>query len=459
MGLKSAKYGVKAQLRSRFPEAFKECSSLADARDLGQADREETIVLTDGNVLFMSVPQVASTVDEFTAIITNNLKRAIATSKLTVVVFDEPAHITEAKKEEQRRRDAARQARSVVCSSDLASEVPVDDKYDVAVVEKLPDVHALMSNRGTRNRFIDEVVSRVFLNLEAQNMRWRLAGFTTGDVLFDGVDPRGAARPISEERSPVIFGTNPALAALLAREHPVGEGDLKIADLGRRIRQSAAEGDPALSGLKLSLATTIDTDSLAIETIEEAKRAGEKAQNFNTILCMKERARKREPDGEALSYYTCVDVSMLHTCLQRLMWGINAQPSPVEQRASMTLMAIGWALCGSDFVELKGMRSDVVFEAMPIVSKVHGRVLAKMHAAWSGKREDQEQLQKPLRCLLAECAMKLSDMPRTKKQTLDAVREPDAIPVRRAAWLSSYWNSVEFKGDMADFGFCADSSE
>lgn len=458
MGLKSAKHGVKAQLRARFPEAFREFETLAQARDASQASRAETISIIDGNVLMMSVPKSACTVDDFVGIVTNNLKRAIATCKLTLVVFDEPEHITEAKKEEQRRRDAARQATAVVCSSDVASTVPTSDDYNKAAVERLPDVHVLVSNRGTRNRFFDEIMVRVLHNLESQNTRWRLAGFEVGDILFDGLDERGADRPKSEERLPRIFGTNSSLPPLFLRDVPIGEGDLKLADIGRKVRSLAKDESSSLKGVKLNLATTIDTDSLAIESIEEAKRTAEPASNFNTVICMRERAKKRDSDGEMVSYYLCVDVSMLHALLQKHMFGMNTQPSPMDQRAAITLMAAGWALCGCDFVELKSMRADVVLESMPTVVKLHNRVLQNMHAAWSGKREELHMLEKPIKCLLSLCAMRLSELPRTNKQLVEGVRSPDVIPIRRASWVGAYWNSVEFKDNMDQFGFVSDTS-
>eukprot|EP00966_Prymnesium_polylepis_P016458 379537-Prymnesium_polylepis.1 len=63
-------------------------------------------------------------------------------------------------------------------------------------------------------------------------------------------------------------------------------------------------------------------------------------------------------------------------------------------------MAAGWALCGCDFVELKGMRSDVVFEAMPELVKTRTDSLDKMKYAWTGKREDLLETHLPMKDLL-----------------------------------------------------------
>ena len=88
MGLKSDKNGVKSQLKYRFPQAFKEFSTLVEARDASLTTREETFTCIDGNVLMMSVPQNARTLDSYVAILTTILKKAIATSSLTAVVYD-----------------------------------------------------------------------------------------------------------------------------------------------------------------------------------------------------------------------------------------------------------------------------------------------------------------------------------------------------------------------------------
>jgi len=33
------------------------------------------------------------------------------------------------------------------------------------------------------------------------------------------------------------------------------------------------------------------------------------------------------------------------------------------------------------------------------------------------------------------------------------VRDPDEVILKRLGWLCSYWNSVEHKGNMEEFGF------
>ena len=453
MGLTSkANVGVKAQLRSRFPRAFKNCDSLADARDAASAAREQAIAVIDGNVLIMAVPQRARTYDDYVAVLMSSLKQAIATALVTVVVFDEPDSLTKAKIQEQMKRDHSRASASVACSQDLV-RVPTTDAYSKRDIEAADDVQALVRHRPTRQRFIDEVAMDVLKKLTAQIDRWSLSGHTGGHLLFDGIDPRGADRPFSEKRDPQVVGSSDEAVAAFRRETKIGEGDLKLAWHGRGARAGALQ-DGLLANLKLNMAVTIDTDSFAIELIEEARRAADaNVSPCNTVLCMRERAQKRGREDDREAHYLCCDVALLHDQVQRHMWGISASPSPLEQRAAMTLMVGGWVLCGCDYVDaVKPLRADVVFEAVPEVVR-RPATLARMQAAWAGDRAALQQLERPLQELMTTCCIRLSDMPKVRKTNLLALRSVDSSVLKRASWVAAYWNSVEHSGNLEDCGF------
>eukprot|EP00966_Prymnesium_polylepis_P301132 6958095-Prymnesium_polylepis.1 len=130
MGLHSDKNnGVKAQLRTRFPQAFKEFDDLVEARNASRATREQAYACIDGNVIMMAVPKAATTLDSYIAIVLSSLKKAIATTMLTVVVFDEPDTLTEAKLQEQAKRDSRSLATAVNSSQDLRPS-SLSDEYD-----------------------------------------------------------------------------------------------------------------------------------------------------------------------------------------------------------------------------------------------------------------------------------------------------------------------------------------
>ena len=64
-----------------------------------------------------------------------------------------------------------------------------------------------------------------------------------------------------------------------------------------------------------------------------------------------------------------------------------------------------------------------------------------------------QQLHRPLRELLTVCCSRLSDMPRIKKEKLLDLRNVDESVLKRASWVTAYWNSVEFRGNLDEFGF------
>ena len=272
-------------------------------------------------------------------------------------------------------------------------------------------------------RFFDELAVRVMEKLKDQIERWSRSGHFGGHVVFDGIDARGADRPQGEPRQRGLLSSSDALAALLAREGDAGEGDLKLALMGRRVRalaRATAEESP-LKSARLNLCTTTDTDSFAIELIEEARRSGEPVTPANTLLCMRERAktakRAREDNEEVTGqgYYTVCDVAMLHALLQRHMWGMHRSPTPVDQRAAISLLAAGWGLARCDFVELQPLQAKVVLDSIGEIVKMHTDVVGEMRHAWEGDRAAVERTHAPIKMLMAACASRLMSTPRIKK--------------------------------------------
>lgn len=453
MGLHSDKNnGVKAQLRTRFPQAFREFDDLLDARNASRATRDQAYACIDGNVIMMAVPKAATTLDSYVAIVFSSLKKAIATAILTVVVFDDPDSLTEAKLQEQAKRDSSRQATAVQSSEDLRPPSPSDD-YDKQYISSVQDVHELVFNRKTRMRFFDEVAVTVMDRLQNQIKKWNDSGYAGGHVVFDGIDARGAERPSGDARAPGLLSSSEEAEALFARDVAIGEGDLKLAFVGRTIR-GAANKEGIMKDATLGLCTTIDTDSFAIELIEEAKRRCQaEATPVNTLLCMREKAKRGLADEESKAFYLCCDVALLNELLKRHMWGTYRSPTPVDQRAAITLMVAGWAMCGCDFVELKGMRSDVVFESMPEMVKSRTESVEKMRNAWTGRREDLPETYVPMKELLILCAGRLMEIPRINKKNVPNIRSPNEMVLKQTSWLSSYWNGVEHRGNMEEFGY------
>ena len=136
-------------MRALFPDAFRDYKTLSHAHDAAGALRDETVVCVDGNVLMMAVPMSCRSWEQFINIIFTNIRASLATSLVTVVVFDDPACLTEAKLAEQQKRDNNRKSKEVVSSKDVKTE-QVGDNYNQQYIENIDDVRALITDRQSR---------------------------------------------------------------------------------------------------------------------------------------------------------------------------------------------------------------------------------------------------------------------------------------------------------------------
>ena len=264
MGLKvKGENGVKAMLKREFGPAFHRCDTIEEATAKCRHVRTEVCATVDGNVLMMQAPEEVETFGDYANILTAILRAKVRAAAIVVVVFDEPEALTAAKREEQEARDRRRTKPATYHSEDLPP-IPVDDAYDHAQMIGVRNCRELISSRLARSRFFDAVGAEV---------RRRLENELTAEgavVLFDGLDPRGADRPIGTAREVQLFGAGVGVDEVAAalQHPPIGEGDLKLAVIEESVRRVAAKPEaerPApLRAICVHFAVTIDTDSLAI---------------------------------------------------------------------------------------------------------------------------------------------------------------------------------------------------
>lgn len=468
MGLSSGENGVKSLFRERYGRAFKQLDTLGDLRKALKVERSDVTAVHDGNVAMMTIPKAVVTLDAYVGIFTSMIKKALGSAAVVVVVFDEPEILTHAKREEQAKRDASRTKKLVVCSSDLKT-TPTDDKYGVAQLDAAVDVHDVIGSRPARQRAFDEIGLRTLANIRKVIQTWEADGHGRSVLLFDGLDPRGASRPVDEPRAPALFGTCDELAALLAHA-PAGEGDLKLALVQQKVREIAllpeAERPVAMKNTKLHLSVTIDTDSICIELLEQARRAVENPE-LNTavkgVLAFREPAAKRKhpldrtvADGdEPNASFSCCDYTALFKLIVKDLWG-DVHATPLQQRSSVVLMSAGLALCGSDFTMVKGLRADIVMDVLKSMINQSPALVLLMQAAWEGGRQDVAAMVPALRRLVLLCEGDYKERPRARKACVEAMQEVvynDPAPLLRAAWLCSYWCGAEITGDLHEFGF------
>lgn len=469
MGLAGGPNGPKALFKEKFHQAFKKFQSLKDTREAVGVTRHETLVVVDGNVLVMQVPASVDTFPAYVAVLANQLNGAIQAGEHVVVVFDEPASLTKAKQEEQKARDARRAPQTPVCSDDVVA-VPMNDDYTREILESAEmNLKLLMNHRQARSRFYDGLCVAVIRYLQAN-----MAGDAEWSLTFDGVDPRGADRPIGEKRSPGILSTHPELwEAVLHRQVRIGEGDLKLTDVCERVctapvkaKMPEREGDVVIvyrihgcdttpiDEIKLLLMWTIDTDSFAIELIQQARRAckPEGERNELALLCLREPTRKRKGELPEPAHFNCLDLKVFYKRVETYMFG-TVPPNPERMKLTSALLAASLAMCGCDFLEIRGMRADLVLPIVRDIARNKPEKLALMAGVFTGHAGSVRTAIPALEAVIQEYSENLAGMPRMQKSHMNASNYNE-LQLLRACWISSYWSGFEFK-DVTQWGWPA----
>lgn len=461
MGLKATtNKGAKAYLKENCPRAFREYPDLLDARKDVGASRQQTVVLVDANVLLMQIPSEVTTLATCVDFLWGQIEWALGTGWLTVLVFDEPEAMTNAKKAEQARRDATRVAKEVVCSEDL-EQVPKTDDFSAEDLDQMPNVMPLRDHRPTRMRLYDEIIKRLYAKAKAKADAWNASGNPANHtvLLLDGVDARGADRLPFAPRIVEIVGNEPAVVEAFKRATPIGEGDIKLQLLDERVR-ALATPEGICAGTTLVLTSTIDTDSLMIGALGVARRRVVPFESsVHSLLCMRTppSKRQREEDAErdqvSRAVYLCCDVAMLEGLLQANMWGGGTTPTPEQALYAMMAFAAAAAMCGCDFVDLKGARFDHFYESIADFVKNEPRALGQLARSLSQEMTDtnREAVCGTLTRVCYAASRSMEEKPRYRKQA-GQVHDVDDNTLKRAAWTMLYWSCREHVADEA-WGF------
>ena len=510
MGLPTGPHGVKELVKTRCEGAWRAFPSLQAAREAQGADPSQACCILDGNVLVRQVPTSANSFESYVSIFQRFVEQALRAANTVVVVFDEPKDVSRAKAAEQARRDAQAKKSSIQMSVDLAdSFAPTTDNYDFEVATTA-NPHEVMRSRAARPRLFDTIckytMTTLMLNPKSAHARKVL--------VFDGIDARGASRPFDEAREPAMYSNDDRVASLLTR--PIGtpivaEGDLKLTDVESEI-QFLRDSGRCFESIELMLISTIDTDSIAIELMHQsAKNAARHSPPLEgqrtpprTLLCFREapsRKRKQpqpqpepsstcanadeailaelfgpevpDPDrvrhgggaGSGPATFACFDVAALHASV------VGQLRAPCGFHRHVTaLLAASWALCGSDFVHLKGMRADTVFDTITDLCTdspgfVHS--LRHMEASWEIRRDTDPKTVSLVRDKMVATILqvvegtrdRLMTMPRMGKSvnSINAVLADDheaKAALLKAAWVSVYWSGLQLPDEkLTEWGF------
>ena len=418
------------------------------------------------NVVLMSVPSTVSSFESFVRIVWGFVEWALGTGWLTILVFDEPAAMTNAKRLEQARRDASRNAHSIPCSTDI-DPFPFTDDYTLSDIDALEGILAVRDKRASRSRFYDEVSKQIFEMACEKAEAWNASGKPENKtcILFDGVDIRGCERPAFAAREVGMCSNIPEITEAFKREVAIGEGDLKLQALEDRIR-ILAEPDGLLHGTKLVMASTIDTDSLMISALAVSKRrvsqqSGSSSSNVQSVLCMRSPAapRGQQQGGggggdqlRAYASYLVVDTVMLEACILEHIYGKAAVVDPKQALSTMLALSACAALSGCDFCALSGARFDHFFDSLADFARTEPLALKSFEHCLDA---NDEVARKACHGLLRVCynaSAKMEEKGKRYSKQAKSVSEIDDDTLKRAIWTAAYWIGNEHTADEG-FGF------
>ena len=453
MGLSGGPNGAKAVFLDKFAGAFKNVKRLDDVRTLVGVSRAQTLAVMDGNVMMNAIPKEVDTFQGYVRILSYQINEAIQAAAHVVVVFDEPNAITPAKADEQSHRDQLRRAKVPLCSEDLVATLFDDDYHTNDLLADGCNTKLLMGFRKARPRFFDAVCTELLRKFRAE-----VTGDGAWSLTFDGVDRRGADRGIGVAREAGVLSTDDAFwQPLLARTDPIGEGDLKLTDVTQRVHDASRVEDTPVHGVMLNLVSTIDTDSFVIELLQQnrrERRAEEADRDELTVLCLKERARKRK-DGDDFgteAHYTCCDMQTFHELMLDYFYGTQhlTDGMKMQQPAALALLAASLAFCGCDFVDVKGFRFDL---ALPVVRQMVRTVPEGMDAMglFETARNGNFEAWPILKKFIQDYLTSLKTIPRMKRAKENASAHSEQ-QLMRVLWTCSYWHQQELK-DCAAWGF------
>jgi len=448
MGLSLGDHGVKTHLKNEFPQAFRCVTTLKNELRSLSADRVSVIV--DGNVLFCRFASRDISFDAFVDLVYGHILDLVEKATCVVVAFDEPEHVSIAKAKEQEARDMKRT--SIVASSDLDS-TPSTDAYCLEDLKaKTVDIHKLMfTNRKARSRFIDAVAMEVYERFDARQTILQGMGYTVctafASLCFDGIDSRGGDRPLAERRLPRTVESGKLATHFRSVEHPIGEGDIKLAVATRRFIEA---------GMDHVYLETTDTDSIAIQLMEAVSGSQE---GVCITLAMRENKYVNKKTGIVRpAYYTLCDIPLLASLVCERIIG-RIERCHARRLHCMRSLVFLFCLAGCDFVcgglpALKG-RADVAMETMQTYYRERETAQSNV---WN---LDDQNMALANVSTNAEELVTIALSVVSKKKTLGGRKSLVGInPVEficKGVWCLAYWSNLR-EYDPVAFGFASSST-
>ena len=235
---------------------------------LADADRSRIATVRDGNVMLMGLPSGVQKFDDIVTFVENSLNRALATTRVVVVTFDNPAHVPDTKGATQLKRDASSKSNQKLQTlvDDFLGRFPQGCSFQD--LSDLPNCQPLIKARSTRYVLFDAIMAAVYRRVMAWNVPEDASRMA---LLIEGFDLRGALRPLDEasifsKRTPSHAMVNRCVFDHLGWHVPTLMLNLGEADLKLRTYAQAFAQHPQL--YDMVLLETIDTDILPIMLLE-----------------------------------------------------------------------------------------------------------------------------------------------------------------------------------------------
>lgn len=453
MGLAGGEHGAKAVLLEKYTASWKRFKSLNALREGIETPPEEVTSILDGNVVLMSAPSSVCTLQEYVVFFRKQVDQALEASTHVVVVFDEPEHLTKAKQAEQRKRDRARTKQTVVTSEDLSPVAKSDDWLGCQLTSE-DSVRLMFGCRASRQRAIDLICCETLNKIDSELCKRRTAKNKT--LTLDGIDWRGANRPIGTPRVPGVIGTDDAVVQAIERKVPIGEGDLKLKVVSEAVEKGRLDTKSPFAGIEVVFLVTIDTDSLLIELAAQARRVEQGVVRFSAFLCLKERAAKRDIEGRPThSHYNVADVEVLgEEVVEDLFSRSYGEVSMPLRRKGTALFAMGMAACGCDFACIKGLRAREMIDILRTVCSEEPFALSRMDTAWGDDENDLVKLGAVLQDVVKRSQRTIRENSRRRKAAEALLQVPNS-ELMKVLWTLRYWLGPELT-NVSDWGFSAD---
>ena len=527
MGLLSGDRGVKATLLARHPQFFGRFVD-AEAFLLAiDATRTLSCVVRDGNIMMMGAPRSVKTVFEYIDYLRKTIACSARACATVVLCFDDPRHVPPAKSLTQSRRDDASKRRAAskarkgapdgasvegleeggdaqaATPPPVAPAAPIDFTADD--LSAVADCHDLVDDRATRYRFFDELVKRALCEphtfLPPNTM-----------VVVEGVDTRGASRPMASERFPSVVcvanvaalgdsqvadvpmdtdvptdadteiapRTNAQRVALDASTPPipvdefgqcpltanVGEADFKVC----RLADACAE---AMGAESVVMIDTVDTDILPIALLNDchSRRLGDRgdwscASRGRVYVGIRERGKKAAqalwkqsgvetlvPDEvKASAGWLIVDIDDL---TRSICADMHSGPSPMHDNDAFVrcaLLCASWAMCGCDYVPENINAADAVHdEALGVLCGLDRTTsISAMRFFTDGSRAfPSEDLVDTLGRIASGASGAL-----TRGKSKDTLARLPRDVALKALWSAAYWlDPCNWPAMLIDYGY------